>query len=240
MLKSVEDLIAKEGKNLKEAILIAEEKLSEWSELGREEIKVISDEVQRDVGSLGETIEKARSSFREKWEIDSKYLSDSTWNMLSSVADKTTVALMEFQNDIQERMQEAKKDLHEREHEDHRLWHSEHQMWLEEIAIWQREYQQAEESLRRVQKKLNKRSERLEKHAKSIRTHEYIDQVHEKDIAHSEQDPDNPVLNDISANNEEGYTEMIRKHEKEAELHEKFKKEHRKIMSLIAKLSKRV
>ncbi len=238
MLKAVEDLVAKEGKNLKEAVLIAEDKLSEWGELGREEVNSISDEVKRDVGSLGETIEEAKASFREKWEIDSKYLSDSTWKILSSVADKTTLAMMEFRSDIQERAQEAKKDLHEREHRDHREWHSDHEMWLDEIDIWQKEYQQAELSFESIRNSLKVRSEQLTKHAEAIRTHEYIDKVHEKDIARSEQDPDNSVLDAINDKNEEAYKEMMQRHEKETAVHQQLKEEHRNIMTLITKLNK--
>ncbi|MEE9303951.1 MAG: hypothetical protein V3U84_09200 [Thiotrichaceae bacterium] len=238
MLKAVEELVAKEGKNLKEAILIAEDKLSEWGELGREEVNTISDEVKRDLGSLGETVEKAKSSFREKWELDSKYLSDSTWNILSSVADKTTLALMEFRNDIEERVQEAKKDLHEREHHDHRQWHSDHMMWLDDIDRWQKEYQQADRSLVAIQESLRLRSEQLTKHEQAIRTHEYIDSVHEKEIARAEQDPDNPVLDAISHNNEEGYEKMIGRHKKEAAKHQQLKEEQREIMILVAKLNK--
>ncbi len=238
MLKAVEDLVAKEGKNLKEAMLIAEDKLSEWGELGREEVNTISDEVKRDLGSLGETVEKAKSSFREKWEIDSQYLSDSTWNILSSVADKTTLALMEFRNDIQERAEEAKKDLHEREHHDHREWHSDHEMWLDDIELWQKECLQADRSLQSIRESLRLRIELLTKHQKAIHTHEYIDGVHEKEIARSEEDPDNPILDTISQYNEDGYTEMIARHKKEAALHQQFKQEQRKIMTLIAKLNK--
>ena len=69
MLEAVENLVAKEGKNLKEAVLIAEEKLSEWGELGREEVNTISDEVKRDLGSLGETIEEAMDNIREVIEL---------------------------------------------------------------------------------------------------------------------------------------------------------------------------
>ncbi len=238
MLKVVEDLVATEGKNIKEAFATAEDKLSEWGELGREEASSISDEVQHDIDSLGETIEEAKQSFKEKWELDSKYLSDATWESLSNVADKTTLALMEFRKELQEKAEEATKDLHKREHQDHRKWHSEHEMWLDDIKMWQNEYAKAEQSLDAIKESISKRSEQLDIHANNIKTHEYIDQVHEKDIARSERDPDNPAIEVINNNNEDAYEEMIQRHQKEADAHIKFKEDHRRVMSLIAKLNK--
>ncbi len=238
MLTAIEELVSKEGKTIREAVLLAEDKLSEWNELGREEVNVISDEVTRDLGSLGETIEEAKSSFKEKWEIDKKYLTESTWGILSSVADKTTVALTEFTNEIKQRAQDAQQDLHKREHKDHREWHSDHEMWLDDIERWQKYYQQALLRTQSIQEKIQLQGEQLAKHAKVIRTHEYIDTVHEKEIARSEENPENKILDEISSNNEKSYEEMITKHQQEAEVHEQLKEEYRNIMLLIAKLNK--
>ena len=238
ILKVVENLVAKEGKNIKDAFATAEDKLSEWGELGREEASSISDEVQQDLNSLGETIEEAKQSFKEKWELDSKYLSDATWKTLSSVADTTTVALMEFRKELQEKVEEATKDLHEREHHDHRKWHSDHEMWLDDITMWQNEYTKALQSLDAIKESILQRSEQLEAHAKEIKTQEYIDNVHEQDIARSEQDPDNPVLEVINNKNEDAYEEMRKRHLKTEETHKEFKEKHRYIISLVAKLNK--
>ncbi len=238
MLTAIEELVSKEGKTIREAVLLAEDKLSEWSELGREEVNVISDEVTRDLGSLRETIEEAKSSFKEKWEIDKKYLTESTWGILSSVADKTTVALTEFTNEIKQRAQDAQQDLHKREHKDHREWHSDHEMWLDDIERWQKYYQQALLRTQSIQEKIQLQGDKLAKHAKIIRTHEYIDTVHEKEIARSEENPENKILDEISSNNEKSYEEMIAKHQQEAEIHAQLKEEYRNIMLLIAKLNK--
>ena len=242
MLKVVEDFVGKEGKNIKEAIATAEEKLSEWGELGREEASSISEEVQHDLDSLGETIEKARQSFKEKWELDSRFFSDATWKSFSNVADQTTIALTEFKKELQEKVDEATKDLHEREHQDHRAWHSDHEMWIDDIAMWQNEYAMAEQNLDNIKKSIRKRSGQLEMHAKNIEAHDYIDSVHEKDIARSEQDPGNinPAVEIINKNNQDAYEDMIQRHQKEADTHKELKKDHRKIMSLIAKLNKLV
>jgi DNA-binding transcriptional regulator YbjK len=236
--KLVEDLVAKEGKNIKEAFVLAEEKLSEWGELGREEANSISEEVMHDLSSLGETIEEAKDSFKQKWQLDSEYLTDSTWNMLSRVADKTTLSLMEFNKDLQEHVDEATKDLHEREHKDHRQWHSDHEMWQDDIETWIGEYAQASKDLTVVQDSIYQRIEQLKEHAKTISAHEYIDKVHEKDIARSEQNPDNPVLEVINDHNEEAYEDMISRHKDEAITHKEFKDDYRRMMSLIAKLKK--
>ncbi len=238
ILKIVEDLVEKEGKNLKEAFLIAEEKIAELGELGREEANKISDEVFQDLNSLGETVEEAKDSFKQKWQLGSKYLTDATWKILSDVADNTTVALADFRKELQQRRDELTKDLHQREHKDHQQWHSDHQMWQTEINTWSREYEQAIQDLDKVKEEVQQRIEQLQSHARMINTHDYIDQVHEKDIARSEQDPDNPVINVITEHNAEAYEEMAQRHKEDAEAHEKIKKEFRRIMPLINKLKK--
>jgi gas vesicle protein len=49
MVEVIETLVDTEGKTLKEAVEIAEEKLSDWQELSREESQKISAEVQSDL-----------------------------------------------------------------------------------------------------------------------------------------------------------------------------------------------
>lgn len=234
ILRTVEDLVEKEGKNIKEAFADAEEKLSEWSELGREETSKISKEVFHDLSSLGETIEEAKDSFKQKWQLDSKYLSDSTWKTLSSVADKTTLALMEFRNGLQEHVDEATKDLHQREHQGH----SDHEIWQGEIKSWTSEYEQAVMNLAALQETIQHRIKELKEHENAISTHGSIDQVHEKDISHSEQDSDSPVLDVIKHYNEEAYEERIERHKSEATTHKKLKDDYHQMMVLIAKCNK--
>ena len=236
MLKSVEELVGKEGKNIKEAIDIAEQKLSEWGELGREEVTTIREEVQRDLGSLGETMEEAKKSFRQKWEIDTKYLSNATWNKLSSIADNTALALMDFREELQEKMQEATKDLHQREHKDHQEWHSDHAMWMDDINIWQKEHTQSEQYLTDIQETIDSHSKQLKEHARAIQAHEYIDNVHEKDISRAEKDPDNHILKDIDDANEASYEAMKKSHQEEAAKHQKIKQSHREITLQMEKL----
>ncbi len=242
MLKSVEKLVKKEGKTLREAIDIAEDKLFKRGGLEQEHAKQISAEVQRDLGSLGETIAEAKASFREKWELDSRYLSESAWDTLSriadSVADKTTLAMMTLNRELQGRIADATSRLHEREHQDHRDWQSDHKMWLDDIAIWQKEYDRAEKDLVAIQSALQQRKEELDRHRQAIKTHEYIDQVHEQDIARSEKDPDNPVIQVIITGNAEGYAEMKARHREDAELHQALAQDHRKVISLITRLHK--
>ena len=236
MLNSVEELVAKEGKNIKEAINIAEQKLSEWGELGREEVTTVREEVERDLGSIGETMEEAKKSFRQKWEMDAKYLSDATWNTLSSIADNTALALMDFREELQEKMQEATKDLHQREHKDHREWHSDHAMWSDDLTIWQKEQSQSEQYLAEAQEAINNHSAQLKEHARTIQTHKYIDSVHEKNISRAEQNPDNHNLKDIDDTNEASYEAMKESHEEEAAKHLQIKQNHREITLQMEKL----
>lgn len=236
MLHAVEDLVGKEGKNIKDALHIAEEKISEWSELGREEVTEISKEIEKDLGSMGETIEAAKKSFREKWEIDAKYLSDATWEKLSSIADKTTLGLINFREEMEERISEATEELHEREHKDHRKWKSDNAMWLDDIALWQNENAKVDEQLAFIQSGIQLHKDKLDAHAEKIKANSYVNDVHEKDISRAEKDPDNDIIQIINEHNEEAYENMKVRHEEQEQTHARMKKHHWKTMVLMQKL----
>ncbi|CAA6807078.1 MAG: Unknown protein [uncultured Thiotrichaceae bacterium] len=236
MLHAVEDLVGKEGKNIKDALHIAEGKISEWSELGREEIAEISKEIEKDLGSMGETIEAAKKGFREKWEVDAKYLSDATWDKLSSIADKTTLGLINFREEMEERIAEATEDLHEREHKDHQKWKSDYAMWLDDIALWKSEHEKVNEQIASIQLGLQLNQDKLDAHVQEINTNEYINDVHEKDISHAVKDPDNDVIQIITEHNEEAYENMKRRHAEQELAHAELKKHHWKTMVLLQKL----
>lgn len=236
MLHAIEDLVGKEGKNIKDAIRLAEEKISEWSELGREEVSEISKEVEKDLGSMGEAIESAKKGFREKWQIDKEYLSDTAWEKLSSIADKTTLGLMNFREELEERMAEANEDLHEREHKDHQSWKSDNALWLDEIHLWQSETQSIDQQIPQILTGIQRHKDAIEEHAKKIRANDYINAVHEKDISRAEKHPDNDVIQIINEHNEEAYENMKLRHEEQVAAHTALKKHHWKTMLLVKKL----
>lgn len=236
MLHAVESLVGKDGKNIKDAIHIAEEKISDWSELGREEVSEISKEVEKDIGSIGETIEEAKKGFREKWEIDKKFISDTAWETLSSIADKTTLGLITLREELEERMAEATGDLHQREHKDHQQWKSDNAMWLDDIRLWENETEKAEKQLKLIQQGIQAHKAEIAAHAKKIKTDAYINDVHEKDISRAEKHPDNDVIQTINENNEEAYENMKGRHAHQEEAHAVLKQQHWKMILLIQKL----
>jgi len=87
MVETIETLIDMEGKTLQEAVEIAEEKLSNWQELTKEEAQKISSEVKSDLQSIGETLNGAKDAYKEQFKIDAAYLTESLWEKLSKAAD---------------------------------------------------------------------------------------------------------------------------------------------------------
>ncbi len=158
MINHVGDFIDKEGKTLKEAVDAAEDKLSEWGELTREEVLKISDEVRHDVGQFGETWEEAKTYFQQKLSFDAEYLKESLWDKLSGIANNATLDFIEFQKDLQQRVKEKTKT------EDN----NEYLTWLTEIYLWQQEHKDAEEKLAIITKALQAQGEQLQQHTEII------------------------------------------------------------------------
>jgi DNA-binding MarR family transcriptional regulator len=112
-------LIEKEGKSLKEAVELAQLKLSDWKELTREEVEKVSTEVKQDLSSLGKTLYEARQVIREKLALDAEYLKETSLEKLNRIADKASLELAQFREDLCEKTEENKDDEHETAHREH-------------------------------------------------------------------------------------------------------------------------
>ncbi len=126
MLENVEDFIEKEGKDIREAFYKAEDKLGEWEQLSKDEVKKVSDEVKRDLTALSDTLVGAKTAFREQIEFDKRYLAEATWNKLMSIADKSTVQLIQLKASLAENVREITQEEHTGKHHEHQRWDSEH------------------------------------------------------------------------------------------------------------------
>lgn len=238
MVDSVTEFIEKEGKTVKEAVDAAEDKLSELGELTREEVLKVSQEVRNDVGHFGETWNEAKSYFHERLSMDADYLRDSVWDKLSGIANKATLDFIEFQKDLQERVNDIVEDFHEEEHQEHTNWHSDHAFWLEEIKLWQKEHQDAEEKLIAIEKSIRAQGEQLQQHAQTIRLHEEVEQKHESTLSETEKDPSSQVNQDNNESADKEHVQMKDLHKEQAAFHATLKEEHHKKMVLIEKLYK--
>jgi SHS2 domain-containing protein len=119
MVDTIDVLVKKEGKTLREALENAEEKLSEWEELTKEEVHEISTEVKNDLQSIGETLEGAKQAYKKQLKMDTTYVTDSILEKLSQIADTPTAQFLLFKEQLEEQAQQAVTDEHNNEHNDH-------------------------------------------------------------------------------------------------------------------------
>jgi hypothetical protein len=213
MLNNISDFIEKEGKSVKEAVDAAENKLSEWQELSREEVVKVSTEVRNDIGKFGETWEEAKGSFQQKLSLDTEYIKESVWDKLSGIANNATLDFIEFQKDLKQRVGDAVDDLSQNKEKEHTDWRIDNEKWLTEIYLWQQEHQDAEEKLQLIDDMFYKHRENLHEHSQRIFTQ-------------------------MEDDSEYDHKEMRQLHKKEAELHQQLDQEQKEAIVLIDRLYK--
>lgn len=157
MLDHVEELVDKEKKPLKEAFLEAEEKLSEWRELSREEVEHISDELKSNLSEMGEATHRLNKSVKETLSFDASYLAGSIWNRLSKVADTTMLELSELGDDLRRHMSTDASTKSEQ-----------HQNWFNDAMQWQGDFEKSIKQLDNVQAELRKAIRETNKYSKAI------------------------------------------------------------------------
>jgi hypothetical protein len=240
MVDTIESLVDKEGKTLKEAVEIAEKKLSDWQELTKEESQKIIDEVKSDLKSIGETLNGAKEAYKEQFKLDAAYLTESIWEKLSKAADVGTEEFLAFTESLKERVQEIRMDDHASEHKEHLRWSSDHGFWLDEIELWKKDHQRALEKLQAIEARIKKHNDLLEEHAQAIRAHEALDHEHEEVMAANELDPTSKIVEAKDDKESIIHNQERQEHAKHAALHDSLKKDHRKMMALINHLYEQV
>lgn len=245
MLENVEEFVGKESKSIREAIYKAEDKLGEWEELSKDEISNISDEVKRDLTSFADTFIGAKAAFKEQLELDKRYLAQATWDKLSSIADKSTLQLIQLKEELAENMlaveQSRYDDPQYNEHHDHQQWHNEHALWLDDIAQWEKTNTEAKEKLENIKTLLNQQTLALEEHKQSIQSHEAIAKEHEHDLSLSSQQAHEQNENDEGKESREPdpiHVQENEKHQQQAAFHADIKDYHRQTLALINALHK--
>ncbi len=132
MLDNIEELVDKDKKPLKQAFLEAEEKLSEWRELSKEEVDHISNELKSNLSEVGEVTHRLNQSIKETLSFDASYLADSIWSRLSKLADQTIVEFSEFKQDLRQHMTTDATQYTEQQ-----------QSWFTDAMQWQGDYESA-------------------------------------------------------------------------------------------------
>ena len=158
MLEHVEELIDKDKKPLKEAFAEAEEKLSEWRELSREEVDKISTELKANLQDLGESSNTLRESLRETLKFDTAYLANNLWGKLAKVADKTKIELEELSESLQQHTVA-----------DETTYSDQQQHWLNDAKDWQRDFETSLDQLDEARKLLRQQMRSINTYSKPLR-----------------------------------------------------------------------
>jgi len=240
MVEDIESLINNDGKKLKEAVEIAEEKLNTWQELTKEEAQKISNEVKSDLQSVGETLHGAKDAYKEQFKLDTAYLTDSIWEKISKIADASNEEFNAFSDNLKELAHKATTDDHANEHKDHLRWNSDHEFWLDEIKVWKNDHQHALVKLQAIEESIKKHTDALDEHAQVIHAHEEQNKEHEEVMQGTELDPSSRVLEAEDNREASIHRQESIEHAKHAALHDSLKKGHRKMMVLIDNLYNQV
>lgn len=235
-IDAIESLVKKEGKSLKDALHIAEQKLKDVEGLTADEYRHIRDEVRYDLHTMGERLSDAKTSFTQRLEMDSIFMKQSAIKKLSSIAQQTSQELVQIKDSLFNKEPDLEKDPLFIEHRDHREWHDEHTLWLKEIEMWRKEHHEAGAKLLAIHDAVRLRGKDLEEHAQSIRAHEIVNREHEALIAELEKQSDNKSPIEESSEDQASHQAMKKTHKNHALLHQQFRNEHLEMMRLVGRL----
>jgi hypothetical protein len=236
MINSIEASFKKDKVSLEQALETAEAKLDDWEDLTNEQYKHIKKEVRHDLHALGRQLEDAKTSFRDRLEMDTHFMKKSVANKFASLADKTTHEFMEIKESLFEKDDTQSTDEKiQAEHHDHSKWHDDHSFWMTEIAMWRKEIHDAEAKVLAIHAAINKHEISLQKHVKDIKTHEELEHEHEIKLAELEKSHKND--NEENSKDQLTHEKMSSTHNSHALLHQQFKNKHRAIMILVEQLN---
>lgn len=235
MIDDIESLIRKEGKTLKQALEVAEDKLEDWEDLTIDQAKLVRSEVRHDLHALGDKLYDAKSSFMHRLEMDKNFIKKSASHKLASIADKTIYELIELKDSLFDQDEElTSHEIIQSEHLDHARWRDDHLFWLAEIAMWRKETRDAEAKILAIHDAVNKHGVSLQDHVKNIRSHDEAEHDHEVKLATLEK-----ALKDDAAESSRdqlAHEIMSKSHKSQALHHQQFKNKHREIVMLVERL----
>ncbi|MEN8214341.1 MAG: hypothetical protein ABFR19_08255, partial [Pseudomonadota bacterium] len=109
LLSHVEEFLDSEKTTLGEAVQKAKSRLYDLGELSREEIDDISDEFARDLKRVGETAHEMSESMGNALKMDTMYITEGILDRLKMVADKTSLELMQLNEELAKRIREREQ-----------------------------------------------------------------------------------------------------------------------------------
>ena len=161
MLEDVEELVDKEKKPIKEAFAEAEEKLSEWKELSREEIDHISAELKSNLKEIGEVSNYLNESLNETLKVDAAYIASNFWETLSNIvdkaADKTIIELSEFNENLQQKTVTDESN-----------YSAQQKHLLDDAQSWLADYENSLSQLTEIRSNIRKQMREVKSYRKSI------------------------------------------------------------------------
>jgi hypothetical protein len=237
MFETIETSIKKEGKSLKQALDIADDKLKTVKDLSVDEYQHIRDEVRHDLHSLGEKLSDAKTSFTLRLQMDTIFMKNSAAKILSSIADQTAQELLLIKDSLLDKGNNIEKDKLYTTHREHGEWHDDHAFWLKEIEMWKKEHHEAGAKLLAIHDAIRHGGLELQEHAQAIRAHEVSDHDHEAILAKLEKQAENMLSPEESEKDIAAHEAMKKMHNNHARLHQYFKNKHRETMKLVERLN---
>lgn len=105
-LTYVEEYYEKEKQDIGEAVSHARERLHEVEELTADEVEEVSKDFIEHMTDIGEQLGDLREGVRDAVQLDTMYITTGILERLVKVADKTTVGLMELNEELAKRIVE--------------------------------------------------------------------------------------------------------------------------------------
>jgi hypothetical protein len=99
-LTHVEEFYDKEKEDIGEAVSHARERLHEVEDLTADEVEDVSRDFVAHVQDIGEQLGELREGVRDSVQLDTMYITSGILERLIKVADKTTVGLMELNEEM--------------------------------------------------------------------------------------------------------------------------------------------
>lgn len=99
-LSHVEEFYDKEKEDIGEAVGHARERMHEVEELTADEVEDVSRDFVAHVTDIGEQLGELREGVRDAVQLDTMYITSGILERLIKVADKTTVGLMELNEEM--------------------------------------------------------------------------------------------------------------------------------------------
>lgn len=239
MVDAVEEFVVKEGKTVQQAFNAAEEKLHELSEISKDEIDQVSQDLKENLRLMGENVEGASEAYKEQIKLNMAFVNSTIWDKLLKTSDSSTAQLAQFTRALKEEAQAVTTGEHLSAHQEHSQWSAEYGLWLSEANLWKKEHDQAIHKLKDIETALKQQSAALHEHIQVIQSHEARDHEHETAMADAEKDPSSE---DYKAADEGEATVHERERKirvKHAEMHRVFKVHHYKMMGMINLLYKK-